>query len=510
MKTMLQMDAAEARSFLLKPESYCSLSLPQYFDFSKVLAKAEEVIFTYDQSKIQSYKPGLCENLNHRFLTNKNGEYSWRPMEIINPIIYAELVQLITDERNWNEILDRFSRFQKNQRIRCLRIPFEKPDDVDKSPKESIILNWWEEFEQQSVVLSLKYSSIAVTDISDCYGSIYTHTISWAIHDREIAKQNQGNKSFLGNKVDDYLQDMHNRQTNGIPQGSVLSDFLAEMILGYADLQLTEEIDKTEIQDYQILRYRDDYRIFTNTKEDGQYILMILTQVLGELNFKLNSSKTFTSDDIITSSIKTDKIAWIQSVHNATSLQKSLLIIRELGKRYPNSGSLMTAMSNFRRTIEKLTKCPNHNDSLLAILADIMVRNPKIHATAASIISKLLSFENGKVARDYFTLVKGKFDKIPNTGMLELWLQRVSWKYDPTIRYDEALCNLINGGKSNSDIWNFDWLNPAVEIQLDSTPIIDESKLESMNKIMGLDETELFLNNYYFDITDFLDTEEVA
>jgi hypothetical protein len=304
MKTMLQMDAAEARSFLLKPESYCSLSLPRYFDFSKVLEEAEMVISSCDRSKLQSDKPGSCENLNHRFLTNKNGEYSWRPMEIINPIIYVELVHLITDERNWDEILDRFSKFQENQRIRCLSIPFEKLDDAEKSPKESIILNWWKEFEQQSVVLSLEYSSIAVTDISDCYGSIYTHTISWAIHDRQIAKQNQSNKSFLGNKVDDYLQDMHNRQTNGIPQGSVLSDFLAEMILGYADSRLTKEINETDIKDYRILRYRDDYRIFTHAKEDGQHILMILTRVLGELNFKLNSSKTFTSDDIITASIR--------------------------------------------------------------------------------------------------------------------------------------------------------------------------------------------------------------
>ena len=349
-----------------------------------------------------------------------------------------------------------------------------------------------------------------MTDISDCYGSIYTHTISWALHGRESAKQNRS-KKLLGNQLDNCLQDMHNRQTNGIPQGSVLSDFLAEIILGYADLLLSDAISEQRIDDYQILRYRDDYRIFTNTQEDGRRILMILTQVLGELNFKLNSGKTVTSDDVITTSIKKDKRAWVQTLHNATSLQEWLLVIREFALMYPNSGSLMAAMSNFRESIEHQEQRPNHNDSLLAILADLMLRNPRIYAIGASTISKLLSFENSKTANDYFSSLKRKFDRVPNTGVIELWLQRVSWKYNPEIQYNETLCDLIQGSKQNSDIWNFDWLNQEIKNQLDSMPVINESELDSMDLVMGLNETELFNNGYYdFYSTDSLDEEETA
>lgn len=56
---------------------------------------------------------------------------------------------------------------------------------------------------------------------------------------------------------------------NGIPQGSVLMDFIVEMVLGYADAALICKIknynrkeERYKIEDYQILRYRDDYRIF--------------------------------------------------------------------------------------------------------------------------------------------------------------------------------------------------------------------------------------------------------
>jgi hypothetical protein len=39
-------------------------------------------------------------------------------------------------------------------------------------------------------------------------------------------------------------------------------DFIAEMVLGYIDECLSRCLD--EKMDYRIIRYRDDYRIFTN------------------------------------------------------------------------------------------------------------------------------------------------------------------------------------------------------------------------------------------------------
>lgn len=496
MKKLLDMSHVEARNFFMKSKSYCSIDLPSYFDFAPILKETEKMLDSSNVSKIELNRPGKSENLNHRFLMNKNGEYSWRPLEIINPVLYTELVWKITTDDNWQQILERFKKLQQNDKIRCLSLPFERPEASEKSPKESIILKWWEGFEQQSIALSLKYSSMAVTDIADCYGSIYTHTISWALHGREDAKQKRKRNQLLGNEIDGYLQDMHNGQTNGIPQGSVLSDFLAEMVLGYADLQLSQVLEKNEIKDYQILRYRDDYRIFTNTKEESQRILLLLTQVLGDLNFKLNNAKTFTSDDIITSSIKKDKIAWICSVRNATSLQKSLLIIREFAKLYPNSGSLTAALSDFRKEIETSKEPHVRNDILLAILTDIMLKNPRIYATSASIISKLLSYEDDRDACTYFDQVKEKFNQVPNTGMLELWMQRVSWKYNLEIQYDEPLCALLDGSKKNTDIWSFPGISNSIKNKFDSIPVINKTKLSSMNKVMELDETELFLDNY--------------
>jgi hypothetical protein len=46
----------------------------------------------------------------------------------------------------------------------------------------------------------------------------------------------------------------------------VLMDFIAEMVLGYIDERLSQCLDKK--MDYRIIRYRDDYRIFTNSKKE--------------------------------------------------------------------------------------------------------------------------------------------------------------------------------------------------------------------------------------------------
>ena len=72
------------------------------------------------------------------------------------------------------------------------------------------------------------------------------------------------------------MQGMQYGQTNGIPQGSVLFDFIAEMVLGYADSQVSEVLASNDITDYKILRYRDDYRIFCNRKDELEKIAFVL------------------------------------------------------------------------------------------------------------------------------------------------------------------------------------------------------------------------------------------
>lgn len=86
----------------------------------------------------------------------------------------------------------RFEEF-RNANCEVVSIPLVK-DAKDKSVTATSIKSWWEHIEQRSIELSLEYKYIFVTDITNCYGSIYTHSISWALHGMAYAKEHREEK----------------------------------------------------------------------------------------------------------------------------------------------------------------------------------------------------------------------------------------------------------------------------------------------------------------------------
>ena len=143
-------------------------------------------------------------------------------------------------------------------------------------------------------------------------------------------------------------------KTNGIPQGSVLTDFIAEMVLGYADSLLLAKIEEANVEDFQILRYRDDYRIFVNNSQDGEKILKCLTEVTIDLGLKLKPEKTSSSSEVVRSSIKEDKLDWLYRRTGDRMLHKQLLIIHDQNRKHPNSGSISRGLQDFDERLENV------------------------------------------------------------------------------------------------------------------------------------------------------------
>ena len=131
--------------------------------------------------------PSEYEGVNHRLLIKKDAQFTYRPIDVANPYLYYLLVRQITTRGNRKEIKRVFSTFV-SPNIDVISIPKVK-GDMDKSHKAADITDWWENIEQKTITLSLKYRYMFVTDITNCYGSIYTHTIAWALMGKDIAKQ---------------------------------------------------------------------------------------------------------------------------------------------------------------------------------------------------------------------------------------------------------------------------------------------------------------------------------
>lgn len=510
MKQILELNHTEARQYLLKAESYFNFDLPQYFVFQYLIDEVSAAIignpiedfylnppdYTKTKPTAKHPFPSDFDDINYKLLNNKDGKFAWRPFQLIHPALYVSLVHNITEEVHWNLIVARFEQFASIQKIKCYSIPLQSVDI--QSDRASSVTQWWQSIEQQSIELALEYEYVLHTDISDCYGSIYTHSIPWAIHTKPIAKKNRIPNGNIGNIIDKHLRDMAFGQTNGIPQGSVLMDFIAEMVLGYADLELSSRIQQANIQDYHIIRYRDDYRIFSNNPQEAEFITKILTEILIDLGMRLNAQKTLVSNNVIRDSIKPDKIYWIAEKNRSKSIQEHLLLIHILSDKFPNSGSLSKALVKFYNRIKALTEL-NNIHVLISILVDIMYKNPRAYPIASAVLSKLLALLNDPAKRDsILQSTMAKFAKIPNTGHIKIWLQRLTIKIDKQRVYSEALCQKVNN--SAISIWNSDWLNSSLKSLINSIPIVDDQIIQDIDVVINQAEVELFRPEYADDI----------
>lgn len=267
MKTILELSHIKARQYFLESQNYCNMQFPKYIDFKPVIEYVQNSVGNKelrDILKDPKRMPSDYENVNHKMLVKKDAQYSYRPIQLINPYLYYLLVKAMTNKSSWKEIKDRFAEL-KVPNIEVASIPKVK-GDTDKSHMSASVSSWWENVEQRSLELALSYRYMFVTDITNCYCAIYTHTIAWALMGKEQAKEKRNKSGLLGNIIDNYMQGMQYGQTNGIPQGSTLSDFIAEIVLAYADKLLSERLNTNGISNYHIVRYRDDYRIFCNSE----------------------------------------------------------------------------------------------------------------------------------------------------------------------------------------------------------------------------------------------------
>ena len=111
MKRLVDLDKDEAKTHFLKGSSYFSGDLPKYISFEPILTDVSAVLA--GGSYVDFGKnPHEFPNVNYNFLTNKDGKFSWRPYELIHPVLYVSLVNTICEERNWASIRARLEEFK--------------------------------------------------------------------------------------------------------------------------------------------------------------------------------------------------------------------------------------------------------------------------------------------------------------------------------------------------------------------------------------------------------------
>lgn len=143
-----------------------------------------------------------------------------------------------------------------------------------------------------------KYDKLLKFDISKCFDSIYTHSFTWAITNKEIVKdyvKDQILNFTFGGEFDTLMQKLNYNETNGIVIGPEFSRIFAEIILQRIDFNVSQLLRKEEIvhkRDYEVYRYVDDFFVFHNDEKTKDKIIEIFQLELKKFNLYLNENKT--------------------------------------------------------------------------------------------------------------------------------------------------------------------------------------------------------------------------
>ena len=543
---IIELSGKDALEALMSNDFYCTTELPEYFDFSGVLKYAAESVGgkTLDECVGGGCRPESVHGVNLVVITNKDGRYAVRPLTLANPFLYYMLARDICNDKAWTAIKECFKLFG-NEHITACAIPVVKIDDKPESFKGATsILNWWNSMEQRSIELSLKYSYMFMTDITNCFGQINPESIAWALARKGTIYQTDEN-AVLAADIQRYLRAMQEGKNIGIPQGSVLFSLIAEIVLGYTDMLLAQEITKArengtlpEDLEYEILRYVDDYRIFCNDRDALDKISYMLQHILERFNFRMNSSKTRTSSELITDTIKPDKAFYIFNTpieskqtykdengherkergYDFDGFQKHLLFIYEFSRRFPNSGQLVTQLEAFSKRVEEQlsTKTVSHKEvstdlktgkttkkkktkerkghlweniaAMVAISVEIAANNLRAANNALKIASQLLSDmrpEDEQKKNGIIELIYKKLYRIPNSAFLQVWLQNITHTTDDWSAgdiYDMPLCKVV--AEQPVSLWNNTWLIPEIAASFPQNSIVDRESLAKTGQII--------------------------
>jgi hypothetical protein len=224
-----------------------------------------------------------------------------RPFGIPNPMAYQLLCRCLAD--NWKELCKHFEDKTRNQKHKVSGLHIRKltgkqlfnmnygnptSDDsveLNSSVNRLFHMNFKDWRTDGSPELDIRIGKrwLVEADISNCFPSIYSHSIPWALAGKDFAKKNRG-KSKWFNNIDHFNQNTKNGETHGLLIGPHSSNLLSEIILSSIDSQLCDK--------WQYIRNIDDYTCYVSSYEEGQEFLADLNRQLRHYDLTLNHKKT--------------------------------------------------------------------------------------------------------------------------------------------------------------------------------------------------------------------------
>ena len=175
-----------------------------------------------------------------------------------------------------------------------------------------------------------------------------------------------------------------------------------------------------------------------------------------------------------------------------SNLQQEALFIYQFSKKHPNSGTLIKLLTTFAQRLNKKIAICGDYLVMISIFTEIALYSPKTYKVILSIISKLLSEIPSTDERERIVNnVYAKFQRFPNIGEIQIWIQRIAFNLPHPVTYTENICKIVNG-ETGVNLWNNDWVDEPYKGAFPQYKICTEWVRDSYTPVIDIDEISLF------------------
>lgn len=325
-----------------------------------------------------------------------------RKLGIPHPLAQFRVIKLIHD--HWKEIAPLIEsenaqfpiRQHEDGRVSSMR--YERPKKNQHRPPGP---DSWNDIHSEKSQ-GAKYK--VVTDIANCYPSIYTHAMPWAALGKPQAKIDR--YTGWANHLDAAIRRSKRNETMGIWTGPATSTIFAEIILCKVD----NEMERDHI------RYLDDYIYYAETLDEAESFLHELSGLLAEYGLELNPSKTSIS-----------KLP--------TPLRP--LWLRELYRNRPQTADIQEVLDYFDDALE--VSEANLQESSVKFALNQILENRPMSSMFGLYLPRLVS-----LAADFPNISAGLFRLVPPTA-------KTNTSVDKGLNYAIRKCAL--NGHSDGVCW---------------------------------------------------------
>jgi hypothetical protein len=431
-------NASTAKEYLLKHGFISSsFTLPEFYEASGF--EHMNLLPLWSVRRSRTEMPKITIPLD---IYSPKGNLGWRRFNILHPYIYWHTANELTDETTW-EIVKR--KLTQETNIAC----YSTPEIPSEEKIQGHGVKAWLRFAETDLLRDAgDYSHLLVTDISNFYPSVYTHSIAWALDGKEILRepQNRFDYSLRGNRLDKLFQNGRDGKTNGIPIGTAVSDIIAECVLVDIDREISDALANEPIN-FVGARYRDDYRFLCRSYSEAQSILKKLNRILHDkYDLSLNGDKTAIYEDIVENSIR----PWAKEIRqNALFLQieqtyddtvkgrdlrHALLAIYDIQKANPAgrpANSMLPKITKYlrRNSLKKLTIEDVHfSIAILRRLSKLREETtPYVMITIDLLMEPFSNLEKLRMLDGMYVSFLGDKDN----DFQEIWLHRLTQHHIP-------------------------------------------------------------------------------